>query len=96
MHPRYTARIAWLLPFGGPVTLLHERFGATIRVPQWSHVGLETPSESGRAATRARFPWGFARRIVKTSCFSAFSDARHAQRRQRRGNHPGRPSGDHP
>ena len=52
VHARYTARIVWLLPFGAMVALLHGRFGAPISVTS----ERETPPESGRAATHARFP----------------------------------------
>lgn len=52
VHARYSARIVWLLPFGAMAALLHGRFGAPTR----GISGLETPPESGRAATDARFP----------------------------------------
>ncbi len=52
VHARYSARIVWLLPFGVMVAVLHGRFGAPIRATS----ELETPPESGRAATDARFP----------------------------------------
>ncbi len=95
-HARYTARIVWLLPFGAMVALLHPRFGAVTEGTRLRPDGRISPSESGLGATDARFPRVFARCATKTSCFPTFSDARHSQRRPRRGNHPGRPSGDHP